>query len=222
MENTERKILLTLAFSAPLVLQLDSAGAASVPPGIGDGVKVSDGMYAVAGDRLASLPTRDSTSEVTALPPREDGEASPFLIDFGQWTRCFIGNNSGDVFAAYFDLGGLREVQLTCGEGNKDNGWGYKHIRDGHESDWQAKLDELAHWGLVPNASWDDLMSMANDVNIAFPSYTGGGGNTKCTVGQTAFVSNGVIVQIINSKTVWNTSNGRVITSHPTSSQVCR
>jgi hypothetical protein len=214
-----------------MVTLIASIGIA--PPAQADGSVLREGVrtglatgfYAVREGELHPLEASSSRLEIEPVDLPTPSSPAPYLINFSQWTRCFIGNNERDVFANHADYnnGNLRNVTLNCGAGDAIKGWGYKHIRDGHESQWQDKLDQITPFGAMPDASWDDLMTVANDSSTMFPSYTGGSVNTKCTVGQTAFVDNrGVVRQVINSKTVWNRDDGRIITSVPQASQACR
>lgn len=159
------------------------------------------------------------------------GDVTPYLINWDQWFGCFSLNNANDVFANYmFWWDGVgRDVRLKCGEGSAASGWGYKHIRDGKESQWQAKLNaaKAAGWNAaaVGVESWDDLMSGATGSVILYPDYI-----RRDTVGNKWCANNEFYLQDLKSgrvlysfrvETAWASDSDRLITSFPSGRTYC-
>lgn len=168
------------------------------------------------------------------LPDETQGDPgmSSRLINFGQWVSCFSLNSSEDVYAEYVHWwnGSSHDVRLKCGEGNRYNGWGYKHIRDGKEADWQAKLDGAKRAGWLPGSqgveSWDDLMAGAAAAAVTFPEYKGGNSasDTSCGVTTIYFgrVSNPQeVVYSFRVRAAWANNSDRLITAFPQSGASC-
>ncbi|MGK9146265.1 hypothetical protein KXS11_01370 [Plantibacter flavus] len=165
-------------------------------------------------------------------PDRQSNDGASRLIDFGQWVSCFSLNNSQDVYASYTHWwnGSGHDVRLKCGQGDRHSGWGYKHIRDGKEADWQAKLDGARGAGWVPGSqgveSWDDLMAGAAASAVTFPEYKGGNAinNTSCGVTTIYFgrVSNPEqVVYSFRVRAAWANDSDRLITAFPQSGESC-
>lgn len=98
-----------------------------------------------------------------------------------------------------------KDVRLKCGTGDAQSGWGYKHIRDGKESDWQAKLNAARAAGWDSEAqgveSWDDLMSGATASAVMWPEYrrVSPVNNTTCGVTEIFFAKKNNPNQIVYS-----------------------
>lgn len=160
--------------------------------------------------------------------PPVDNVVGPRLIDFNQWVGCFSLNRETDVFAYYWFPwnGRLNAVNLKCG----NSSYGYKHIRENHEAQWQQVLDtarargwQSAQYGVE---SWDDLMSGVTSGVVADP----GAGLTKYDVSnkwctKTTFglwdTDQNAIVYDFGVETAWASDSDRLITSFPSSRKVC-
>ena len=163
------------------------------------------------------------------LNPVPEGEgASARLIDWNQWFGCFSLNNETDVFAYYWFPwdGSLRNVNLKCG--TKD--YGYKHIREGHESQWQGTLDAARAKGWKPAfygvESWDDLMSGVTAELVADPGpglQKVQASNKWCTKGDFGLwdTDRKTIVYSFGVEVAWVADSDRLLTSFPSSRKVC-
>lgn len=176
----------------------------------------------------------DVTQPSTTTPEDEFDNFTPQLIDFPQWVSCFTQNNSDDVFALYtsYHNGQAHDVRLKCGTHDPEtsNGWGYKHIRSGHESTWQKHLNAAREngWNVGPIAnggSWDDMMSALTGETIAFPEYVNDSGSnkTRCVNAEFFFgdVQTGEITYSMRVTAVFALNNDRLITSYPTTKTTC-
>lgn len=199
-------------------------------PAEGTHVGLPEGMYRYTPEG-EFLPVDLEAVELDAQPPEpaSEGGMQPKLIDFSQWAGCFVGNNSSLVFDNYFWMmqEPMQNITLRCGTGDADSGWGYKHIRAGHEADWQRQLDYLrtVSPGFFADKSWDFVMTVSNDSAIYDPLYwKQKGSNTRCALGGNYWLdTNGNTSAPIIGVTAWNTDmNGNgVISSYPTSQQRC-
>ena len=179
--------------------------------------------------RPVDLELQESASlDLKATPAMDPDSMSASLIDFTQWVSCFTLNNADDEFQLYtwFWNGTPKDIRLKCGT----DGWGYKHIRNGHESGWQATLNSAraAGWNtgsIATSGSWDDLMSAAVSNAIAWGDFVGGNAlnNTTCANSAVLFVNSatGAVVYEFNVTAVWANDSDRLITAYKTSSSVC-
>lgn len=120
---------------------------------------------------------------------------------------------------------------MKCGEHNEltDKGYGYKHVRAGHEGDWQAKLDDAVATGWVPESQgiegWDDLMATGAGNSITYWDYRSPikGNNTRCTVSTVTFVdtSDWSIEYEFKAVAVYGENSDRLITAYPTGASTC-
>ena len=126
------------------------------------------GGYVVAGSHPISAEKFIPEGRLQMSPASDTPQSR--LIDFSQWVQCFTLNDSDMVIKEYVTWwnGVPAYKRLRCG----DAGFGYKHIRERHEKDWQAKLDRIAPSGLFPNVSWDDLMSAAVVNALLVPDWS--------------------------------------------------
>lgn len=173
---------------------------------------------------------------VTALtieePSTRDPEmVTPYLIDWNQWFSCFSLNNESDVISQYGYMhtdGTYQDVNLYCGTHNSStgSGYGYKHIRAGHESDWSIVWGEATSLGWNSKSqgieSWDDLMNAA----VVQATAWGLGGNvrannTRCIVADLIFVRTGTgeIAYETRTETVFATDSAKLITAFPFSTK---
>ncbi|WP_143465596.1 hypothetical protein [Leifsonia sp. NCR5] len=161
-----------------------------------------------------------------ALPDHDQSRANARLISWDQWFGCFTLNNEADIFGEYafpWD-GDLRPVRLKCGNAT----YGYKHIRN-KESNWQDKLDTAraygwnsGHYGIQ---SWDDLMSATTAAIVRFPDYMAHNsvGNKWCSNTELFLqdVKTGKPVYSFRAEAAWASDSDRLISTFPSSRQVC-
>lgn len=156
------------------------------------------------------------------------GKTTSRLIDWNQWFGCFSLNNANDVFDRYWFPwdGRLNAVNLKCG----DSTFGYKHIKEGHESQWQDVLNRARSLGW-PAAqfgieSWDDMMSGVTSGVVADPGL----GLTKkavsnkwCTKADFGLwdITQKRIVYVFGVEAAWASDSDRLITSFPSTRKVC-
>lgn len=214
-------------------------GATPAPALAGQSLEDSEPVVLVVtinGKQVPLDPDFLTSTKLHLQEPAEpiQGEVSTDLIDWNQWYGCFSLNNVEDVFATYYtpsvNQQPGREIELKCGESDTDTttGFGYKHIRDGKESAWQAKFDGAQAAGWDPSSagmeSWDDLMSASAGTAIMFPSYTGGNinANTTCVVTRMSFVRSGSgEVYAFNARAGYANNSSRLITAFPQSGTDC-
>ncbi|MDQ1217722.1 hypothetical protein [Microbacterium arborescens] len=164
----------------------------------------------------------------------EEDVATPYLINFDQWFRCFSLSQKYEVFGEYaFFLSNdnWQDVRLKCGEHNSvtNTGFGYKHIRARHEADWQSKYDAARNAGWNADAQglegWDDLMHAGAQQSLTFPTYYSGikGNNTRCAVGRLVFINvqSGQIVYSMGVTSAFAVNSDRLISSYPSSGTTC-
>lgn len=156
------------------------------------------------------------------------GTITPQLIDFSQWVSCFTLNNENDVFGYYwFPWDGKQNaVNLKCGNSK----FGYKHIRERHEAQWQTVLDAARARGWNSAAfrveSWDDLMSGVTSAVVADPGpglTNISAANKWCTKAQFGLrvVNSTAILYSFGVETVWASDSDRLLTSFPSERAVC-
>lgn len=207
--RTARALTATLAAVA-----LSGALTAAAAPDPGADGQSTEIGYITVGDRTLTADEFFGDSRLSTPAPTS-GTVTPRLIDFPQWVQCFTLNDTEMVIKSYTTWwNGLAETKrLKCG----DSGFGYKHIRERHEADWQAKLNKITPSGLFPNVSWDDLMSAAAHNALAVPDYTENvAGSKRCYVVKMGFFNqNGVLIDAYNVRTIAATNSDRVITALP-------
>jgi len=171
-----------------------------------------DGGFVTIGSR--TLTVDQFIAEAKGSAP-DAPSAGGFLIDFPQWVRCFSINDTEMVIKEYTTWWNGQEdkKRLRCG----DSGFGYKHIRERHEGDWQNKLNRITPTGLFPNVSWDDLMSAAAVNALLVPDYSQTvSGSKRCYVVRMGFHNkNGTLIDAYNVRAVAATNSDRVITVLP-------
>lgn len=204
-----------------------SPAAAEVPDSVsGPGwFAMVDGQLVDVGDRFRS--------HVLDLdqPAKSAPDLAPRLIDLSQWVSCYTFNMKDEVFAEYTHYwdGVGHDVRLKCGDYGT-SGWGYRHIEEGHKSDWQTKLDQArakgwnSQWQGVE--SWDDLMAGAAASAITWPEHVGSNAvsKTKCGITDLYLVDRNrpqVVLMVIRVAAVWATNSDRLITAYPTQKTVC-
>ena len=149
------------------------------------------------------------------------------LIDWNQWFGCFSLNNENDVFANYMHYwnGSGQDVRLKCG----NDSWGYKHVRAGKETQWQAKLDGARAAGWVPSTvgvdSWDDLMSGAAGAVVLWPEYRRVESVSNKICGNSEFylldLKTGRELYSFNVEVAWASDSDKLITAFPSSRLTC-
>ncbi|MBD8612035.1 hypothetical protein IFT77_16205 [Frigoribacterium sp. CFBP 13729] len=214
------------AVAVPKTLETGGSPVAeSELPGAGEHVGLPEGLYSYNDGEFTPVDVSRVQLDIVEPAPLADGEVETNLIDFNQWSSCFVANNSQEVFANYAWqlLEPIQNIQLKCGTGD----WGYKHIRAGKEAVWQTQLEYLrtVSPGFFANWSWDDVMSTSNDTAIYDPQYWAQKqSNTRCAIGVNYWLdSNGNTSLPIRGTTVWSTDipgNG-VISSYPDARPVC-
>ena len=171
---------------------------------------------------------RAATLHLESSSPDDSGNRSSRLIGWNQSFGCDVLNNENDVFATYWFPwdGRVNGVRLKCGTSS----WGYKHIRERHESQWQATLDSARAHGWNSAAfgvnSWDDLMSGTTSAVVADPGL---GlthiavSNKWCTKAMFGLWDTNYkrIVYDFGVETVWASDSDKLITSFPSNRKVC-
>ena len=157
----------------------------------------------------------------------EPGQISPQLIGWDQWYGCFVLNNQNDIFVEYTHYwnGIAHDVNLKCGT----SGWGYKHIQEGHQQDWQNKYDNAVSVGWNPASqgihSWDDLLAAATGVAVTWPDYVRDNtiNQTRCGVAEAFFINTqtGAIEYSFPTRAAWALNSDRLITAFPQSGYTC-
>lgn len=170
------------------------------------------GGFVTIGSRTLTI---DEFIDQTRSGAPEAPEVGPYLIDFPQWVQCFTLNDTEMVIKEYTTWwnGDPETKRLKCG----DSTFGYKHIRERHEKDWQTKLDKITPSGLFPNVSWDDLMSAAAVNALLVPDWSENvSGSKKCYVIRMGFYNQyGTLLDSYNVRAVTATNSDRVITVLP-------
>lgn len=224
-----RSTLAVAAMAALVTTGVAPAAAASTEATDSSGAGVVQIGRMVAGEFVAI--TEEEIQSATATlpaPPSASDSVTPKLIDWNQWYGCFTLNHSDDVFAEYNHYwdGIGQDVRLKCGEGtvdNPDSGWGYKHIRAKHETQWQSVLNAARQAGWVSESqgveSWDDLMAAAAGEAITWPEFKGGNSisQTSCGVTEVFFwnIQTGQPVYSFRARAGWSNTNDRLITAFP-------
>ena len=199
----------------------DQSGDAAQDSSVKMFVKI-DGQLKEADDLIAE-------TDLDLSPPvtEEPGQISPQLIGWNQWYGCFTLNNTDDVFVEYTHYwdGIAHDVNLKCGTLS----WGYKHIQDSHQQDWQNKYDNAISSGWNPASqgmqSWDDLMAAATGVAVTWPDYTRDNSinQTRCGVAEALFINTetGEIEYSFPTRAAWALNSDRLITAFPQSGSTC-
>lgn len=176
------------------------------------------------------------------LPPSDSAQSgkntyrgtsvdSQELLNFSQWVSCFTLNNSNDQYATYtaHKDGVVYDMALRCGEQSGTGvGWGYKHIRAGHESQWQNLYNSGVAKGWNPSSQgiegWDDLMASA--IGGATPYWSYASINTAaqkgCVLSRVAWLNVNTNKIVLTKKVVvvFSINNKRVITAYPVADNV--
>jgi hypothetical protein len=222
--NPIRRLNLAGAGILALAISLVTSGAAvATEPKDGP-----TGLFVKSGGKLIELDeSYFEERHIEAKPPAEGNGPSSRLIEWNQWFGCFSLNSENDVFANYMEYwnGTGRDVRLKCGNDN----WGYKHIRNGKEASWQAKLDAAKAAGWNPQSvgveSWDDLMSGATGAVILWPEYRRVESINKKVCGNSEFylldLKTGRELYSFNVEAAWASDSDRLITAYPSSRTTC-
>ncbi|ODA89702.1 hypothetical protein ATY41_04435 [Leifsonia xyli subsp. xyli] len=214
-----------LASSVALGLLLGGATAAnaSEEPGVKLVIQHGETWVDVDMDALEA-----ATLDLDAPTEPVEGTRTPRLIDWNQWFGCYSLNNENDVFKYYWFPwdGRLNAVNLKCG----NSSYGYKHIRERHESQWQDVLNtarergwQSAQYGVE---SWDDLISGVTSGVVADPGPgltkypTSNKWCTKTTFGLWDSAQKAIIYEF-GVETAWASDSDRLITSFPSTRKVC-
>lgn len=211
----------------PVLLAASLAVSATALPASGawaEEATTTEGFYVVSGGSFTPVPEEvfldlDSTPSSTSEQP---GQAGTYLISFPQWFSCFTLNDESELFAQFTYFRGATQYtkQLRCGTA----GWGYKHIMDRHQQDWQNKLDVIQSLGMGLEYSWDDVMAAGAYASLDYSDFIRvmPESNKECAVGELAYLrSDGTVLQYFNVTTVIATDSSRIITSYPSSKSVC-
>ncbi|KZX21383.1 hypothetical protein [Rathayibacter tanaceti] len=125
------------------------------------------------------------------------------------------------------------DYQLRCGQpddASGKGGWGYKHIREDHEQNWQDKFNEGLALGWVPESqgfeSWDDLMATSGGNAGLWPDHMRAvdpKGGTTCLIAIGVFYDafSGAELGTFNYRTIFSNTTERLITSFPQSGTTC-
>lgn len=215
------------------IVALTMTGISGAPARASD-ASPTDGprMYVKIGDNLIDLEDTLRAHEIDLHnTPESEGDRKARLINLSQWVSCYTFNIRDEVFAEYthFWDGFGHDVRLKCGDGGA-SGWGYRHIEERHQKDWQSKLDQARAKGWNPAwqgvDSWDDLMAGAAGSVITWPEYVGGNTTSKTTCGVTDLYlvdrdRPQVVLMVIRVAAVWATNSDRLITAYPTPKTSC-
>lgn len=149
-------------------------------------------------------PILDHTSSVSTS---KQSRLSPTII-----ALCNLG--FGDVVVASVASKSDGVVDLKCG----DLWSGYVHIRDRHQTDWEAQMGS--------GAVWDDYMVWASKSILSSPSrVVTQVGMTRCYTApiQVYRVINGInqLWKTINPSVIVSVNNKKVITSIPSTTSSC-
>lgn len=191
--------------------------------------ELPDGFYSVVGDEYFPIDEAsidrydDGVLRVDSPTENENPEIiTPYLIDPIQHFQCFNLGMEDLKFAAFhfYNAGVLTTKELKCGT----SGWGYRHIKANHETDWQNRLNQLQ--AVTPYASgysWDDMAAngiiAALQTRIymrAMPAQ-----NKECVVGQLTWVEMGVEKFRMNLVVSYATDSTKIITAFPQSGTTC-
>jgi hypothetical protein len=227
MRSLKTLFIATLATTLLVGAGVSGPASAVEPEGAADTGEVAL-MVKVNG---VAVPLEDAFLEAAALDlhattPTDPHTVSPSLINFDQWFRCYSLNEENTVFELYTHYwdGVGKDIRLKCGT----SGWGYKHIRERHEGDWQVKMDTARSRGwnaILSQGSWDDLMNASVASTVIWGEFVGGDAlnNTKCSNSTMSFVNTGTgqVVYEFNVTAVWANDSDRLITAYPTSKFVC-
>lgn len=187
-----------------------------------------DGFYAVVGDEYFPIDEtsidRLDDSALQGGPSAEptNPEITPYLIDPIQYAQCFVLNMEELNFAAFhfYNAGVLTTKELKCGTA----GWGYRHIKANHETDWQNKLNQLKAVTTYANSlSWDDMATNGIMAALQARIYMNAtpAQNKECVVGQLTWVEMGVEKFRMTLVVSYATDSTRIITAFPQSALTC-
>jgi hypothetical protein len=103
-----------------------------------------------------------------------------------------------------------RKVTLYCGDSNS----GYVHIRERHQRDWQAPVNDMG------GGNWDDFAEFAIQMSLEHPAagYPKNiGGNKRCySTPITMLKNDGTAYKTLNPSVIASYNNQLVITAFPT------
>ncbi|AZZ48981.1 hypothetical protein C5E02_06820 [Rathayibacter rathayi] len=108
---------------------------------------------------------------------------------------------------------------MFCGDKDDDDFWvsGYNHIRDRHQTDWQALID-----GVGGGGNWDDLMMFMTDRAISADDPESEGDEKLCySTSVELHRSDGSLAGVYNPTIIVSANNHKVITSYPTTVPDC-
>ena len=157
--------------------------------------------------------------------PTNNEDAALWLIDSpAAWNACFGPLLDPQFVLANFTLNapslGRYNIRLRCGTSS----YGWHHIQQRHQREWQQRLDTANEIGPGPADTWDDLMALATAAVLRNPWWY-----TVEYDGKRCFTQSILVYQNANGQEIfraWPTivlsmSNQQVITSYPTSVQDC-
>ena len=157
----------------------------------------------------------------------DQNEVQPNLIDLSQWTHCWVLNYEDDGFATYvFPWNGVeRDVRLRCGTEK----YGYKHIANSHEGQWNTLLQRgiTAEWdnGAIGVNSWDHLMNLTAMSLVSMPGNLAWSEATQkfCTNDVLGWVdlTTGEVKLEYRSEVAWAMDNDKLLTAFPSHREYC-
>lgn len=214
LTHTWRRRATVLMFSA--VLATTGVGLGSVPA-----MASSESASAVVGDPEVVLvaPVSGasvSSGDLTALglnqaPELPPGLATASLLGPIDALNCNTLKRASHVVTTYqarsrpgFSGG---RIKLECGT---EKGYGYRHIRAGHQGDWTRKMEPM-------RGNWDDFMDFATRQSLVAPSKIAdqGGGKLCYTTPVQVRNSKGQVLKTFYPRVIISKTNRRVITLYP-------
>lgn len=185
----------------------------------------SDSAYLIQVGDADPIPIPDTSPLFPEAPTPDDSTIQPLLIDDpGAWVACF-----GPLFNPTYTLKPLglphfdRVIHLTCGPHDTKT-YGWHHIQDHHQSEWQTRLDAASTAGAGPADTWDDLMALSTELVLAEPWwYTVEYSGKRCFTQHIAIfeADSGATVLEFWPTVIVSMTNDRVITSYPTTNEDC-
>lgn len=114
-------------------------------------------------------------------------------------------------------------VYLQCGPNNNNSAYGWHHIEQNHQGQWQSRVEQIVAASGGQGIPWDDLMDGFTGMTLDTPgSWTVEYGGKRCyTVPITVADENNQDLFTINPTVVVSMTNNRLITSYPTTNQDC-
>lgn len=200
------------ALCAGLVLSLmPVAGASAEEQATGTSVEVDAPAIEINVDDLG--PNVEWDIPETPVDPDGIQIANPALLGPVDRFKCNNPKNSNWNITSYKAknyssfVGG--KVALKCGT----SAAGYKHIKDGHGSQWQQQINAVGGTG-----NWDDLMSFATKQILSHPGMIRYAGSNKLCYTAPIEIANSKRTKKVklNPTVIISTNNKLVITSYPT------